>query len=60
MQTNKSKAPDCNECEHLRLYDYVYRYYYCDHDNRTDDMGKLGAEHIPEESPIWCPLRVNE
>ena len=34
--------------------------YYCDHPDRIDDMGKLGADHLPKTSPVWCPLRNNE
>ena len=31
--------------------------YYCDNENRTDDMGKLGENELPETVPEWCPLR---
>ena len=59
MENNKNtyRVPHCSECEFMKMYDYVYKNYYCDHDNRIDDMGKLGVDHPPKTSPIWCPLR---
>lgn len=44
----------------MRLYDYTYRNYYCDHEDRTDDMGKLSVNELPKKSPEWCPLRCGE
>lgn len=52
-----NREQKCAECEFMRMYDYGNRIYYCDHENRTDDMGKLGADHPPNTSPEWCPLR---
>ncbi|MEY8425882.1 hypothetical protein AALB52_25100 [Lachnospiraceae bacterium 38-14] len=52
-----NKVPDCNQCEFLRMYDYGKRIYYCDHENRIDDMGKLGVGYPPKTSPEWCPLK---
>lgn len=51
-------VPECNECEFLRIYDYAYKNYYCDHADRTDDMGKLGVNQLPQVNPEWCPKRV--
>ena len=45
------------ECQYMKTYDYGKRIYYCDHANRTDDMGKLGVDELPEGSHEWCPLR---
>ncbi|NBJ95688.1 hypothetical protein [Parablautia muri] len=52
-----NRAQNCTECEYMKKYDYGNRIYYCDHVDRTDDMGKLGVDHPPKISPIWCPLR---
>ncbi len=52
-----NKAPHCSECEYLKMYDYIYKNYYCDNEDRTDDMGKLGVDYPPKTSPVWCPLR---
>lgn len=49
--------PRCSECEFLKVYDYIHKCYYCDHDNRTDDMGKLPEYKLNIEIPEWCPLR---
>ena len=51
------RAQNCAECKFMRMYDYGNKIYYCDHVDRTDDMGKLGMEHLPKTSPVWCPLR---
>lgn len=47
----------CAECDLMRMYDYTYKIYYCDHADRIDDMGKLAVNHPPKTSPVWCPLR---
>ncbi len=52
-----NKVPDCNQCEFLRMYDYGKKIYYCDHEKRIDDMGKLGVENLLKENPEWCPLK---
>jgi len=41
----------------MRMYNYGNKIYYCDHVDRIDDMGKLGVDHPPKTSPVWCPLR---
>ena len=41
----------------MRMYDYGNKIYYCDHEDRTDDKGKLYVTHPPKTSPVWCPLR---
>lgn len=51
------RVQHCSDCEFMKMYDYVYRNYYCDHEDRTDDMGKLGVDHPPKTSPKWCPKR---
>ncbi len=52
-------VPNCAGCNFMKMYDYTYRIYYCDHEGRTDDMGKLGVDMLPKGSPGWCPLRGN-
>lgn len=47
----------CNGCKYAEMYNYGYKIFYCNNDNRKDDMGKLGIGELPEESPEWCPLR---
>lgn len=53
------RAQKCSGCEYVRMYDYGNRIYYCDHEARTNDMGKLSVDHPPKTSPEWCPLREN-
>lgn len=50
-------VPHCTDCEYAKCFDYLYRNYYCDNEDRIDDMGRLGADHLPETSPEWCPKR---
>lgn len=47
----------CSECKFMKMYDYGNRIYYCDHEDRTDEMGKLGVGDVPGICPEWCPLR---
>lgn len=47
----------CKECGFATAYEYGQRIYYCDHEDRGDDMGKLGVESLPEKNPKWCALR---
>ena len=48
---------NCAECEFMKMYNYGNRIYYCDHEDRIDDMGKLGEENLPERNPEWCPVK---
>lgn len=50
----------CGGCEFMRMYDYVKRTYWCDHEGRDNDMGKLGVDALPKTVPVWCPLKNNE
>lgn len=52
-----SRETDCRECGFLKKYDYNKKIYYCDHEGRMDDMGKLGVENLPGTSPVWCPVK---
>ena len=52
-----NRTQNCVGCGYIKKYDYGKKIYYCDHEDRTDDMGKLGAGELPEGSPEWCPLR---
>ena len=56
MELNNRRR-NCSECEFMKMYNYGSRIYYCDHEDRTDDMGKLDVDDPPEISPVWCPLR---
>lgn len=47
----------CDECEFAVQCNNGNEIYYCDHEDRTDDMGKLSIENLIEASPEWCPLR---
>jgi len=47
------KVTNCNQCKYMKAYDYGNKIYYCDHEDRTDDIGKLSVV----VSPKWCPLR---
>lgn len=51
------RTQNCAGCEFMKKYDYGKEIYYCDHENRADDMGKLGVDTLPERTPEWCPLR---
>lgn len=53
---SKRTAQNCAECEYMRMFDYDKKIYYCDHENRIDDLGKLSVDDLPERSPNWCPL----
>ena len=57
MEQRNDGTQDCAGCEFMRIYDYGNRIRYCDHEDRSDDMGKLGVDELPEGSPEWCPLR---
>lgn len=52
----EAAAQGCRECPYVRMYDYGRRVYYCDHDGREDDMGKIGEGYLPGGCPVWCPL----
>ena len=48
----------CKDCEYVKCYAVNKRMYYCDNRNRTNLMGKLGEDILPEISPEWCPKIV--
>lgn len=52
-----NRVPNCAECEFMKMYDYGNRIYYCDHEDRTDDMGKLDVGELSDGNPVWCPLK---
>lgn len=51
---------NCSECEFLKSYNHTHKNYYCDHEDRIDDMGKLSVDRPPKTSPVWCPKRRKE
>lgn len=56
MQSNKLKQ-SCTECEYIKCYAVRKQIFYCDHEKRADDMGKLGEDKLPDVSPEWCPKK---
>lgn len=52
-----NSVPHCAECEYMKMYDISYKNYYCDHEDRINDMGKLSVNELPKRSPEWCPLK---
>lgn len=53
----ENRVPHCCECEYLKCIGIMYKNYYCDHEGRCDDMGKVGVDNPPVTSPVWCPKR---
>lgn len=52
-----NKIQNCAECEFMKMYNYGKKIYYCNHENRKDDLGKLRVGHLPEINPEWCPVK---
>ncbi len=55
-----NRTQKCAGCEFMKMFDYDKRIYYCDHEDRIDDIGKLSVGELPEGSPKWCPLGCDE
>ena len=51
------RTQNCAECEYMKKFDYGKKIYYCEHEDRIDDMGKLSVNELPKRIPEWCPLR---
>lgn len=47
---------NCKNCKYLKCYAINHQIYFCDNDNRIDDIGKLSVDRKPEDAPKWCPL----
>lgn len=60
MNGKRNRVPHCSECEYLKMYDIMYTNFYCDHEDRENDMGSLGVDNPPKTSPKWCPKRAKE
>lgn len=56
----KNKTKGCSECEYLKCYAILYQNYYCNHEDRADDMGKLTEYNLNGHYPEWCPLNKSE
>ena len=56
MLLMRNRRRHCCKCDFLKCYAIVYQNYYCNHEARTDDMGKLTDHNLKEECPVWCPL----
>ena len=46
----------CKDCKYVKCYAVNKKMYYCDNRNRTNLMGKLGEDVLPETIPEWCPM----
>ena len=46
----------CKDCEYVKCYAVNKIMYYCDYRIRTNLMGYLGEDVLPETSPEWCPM----
>ena len=46
----------CKNCKYLKCYAIDHQIYFCNHDNRIDDIGKLSIDKEPEDALEWCPL----
>lgn len=44
------------ECKYMKCYAVNKRIYYCDHEDSSDDMGKLGEDTLPDITPECCPM----
>lgn len=53
-----NNAPNCCNCEYIKCIAISKQMYFCNHEGRSDDMGKLTEDNLHIESPEWCPLRV--
>ena len=51
------KRFQCGECDYLKCIAVSKQMYFCNHNDRTDDMGKLTEDNLREDSPVWCPLK---
>lgn len=49
----------CTECKYMKCYGILYQMYYCDHPDRSDDMGKLANDKLPTILQEWCPVKEN-
>lgn len=47
----------CKECDYIKCIAINKQMYFCDNEDRTDDMGKLTENNLTEAVPEWCPLR---
>ena len=54
MQIKDKKVLNCSECDFKKMFDYGNRIYYCDNEDRGDDIGKLGVGELPKTIPEWC------
>lgn len=52
----KENRQCCNGCKYIKCFAILYQNYYCNHEGRVDDMGKLTEHNLNVESPEWCPL----
>ena len=51
------KDTTCDGCEYAVQCNIGDKNYYCDHEGRIDDIGKLSIDNLMDASPEWCPLR---
>ncbi len=53
-----NRVPHYAECKFMRMYDYTYRIYDCDHEDRIDDMGRLNVDHLLQTEPKWMTIEM--
>lgn len=46
----------CKDCDYIQRIAINKQMYFCDHKDRTDDMGKLAENNLEHIVPEWCPL----
>lgn len=53
-----NKLPSCDECKYLDCINGVLgKVFYCNNEERTEDMGRVNMGNPPKGSPHWCPKR---
>lgn len=56
-KTMERKNNNCGGCEFVKNISSVHNNFYCDNEDRIDDMGFLGEDELPDCVPEWCPLK---
>lgn len=57
ISNENNQGKNCNGCEYVKCIAINRTMYYCNHEERIDDMGKLGVDYLPETRPNWCPKK---
>lgn len=52
--------PDCSKCKRCKSMEYLFDDFYCCEENEPSQIyGLFGVYCPPENSPMWCPKKVN-